>query len=146
MKNLTKRPFSGIRQRHVNEVVWNIYGYKFYNNEACLDRLISFATEDLQDEDFDIIVPIQPRNSGSDIVRRLAVVVSNNLNKELCDILSSTNSSVTDKTLLRGKTILIIDDVYYTGKTTRKAEKALQRLKPKKIVCYALAKSTNSKL
>ena len=146
MKNLTKRLFSGIRQRHINEIVWNIYGYKFYGNYQCFVNLCYAAVEDLREEDFDIIIPIQPRNSGSDIVPKLAQRVGGTLQKQVLNILSSTNSNVTDKTPLRGKIVLIMDDVYYTGKTMRKADKALQRLRPHKIVYYALAKSTTAKL
>lgn len=143
MKNLTKRKYSGIRQKHVNHTVWNLYGYKFYENTICLSNLKSFALEDLQDIDFDIVIPINPRNSGSDIVYRIAKHIAFEKNAQLVECLNHSNSTVNKlfADTVKGKNVLIVDDVYTTGRTAARAEKAIKSLKPASVSFYALAKA-----
>lgn len=151
MKNITKRSFSGIRQKHVNEVVWNIYGYKFYRNENCLRKLIAFAHDDISTyrlgQDI-IVIPINPRNSNSNLVRLVARQIASIFEFKFKPLLSKTNRGLTSHPDLRGKTVLIFDDVIYTGRTAERAKKALLSLKhpPAKILFYALAKSKSCKL
>ena len=142
MRNLTTRKFYGIRQKHVNAEAWHIYGYKFFENQKSLDILCGYAAEDLFSYAFDIIVPIKPRDSGSDLVLQLAEHVSSKYGWELLDILRPGNKTVTSKQSLKGKNVLIIDDVYYTGKTVKAAYTALKKLNPKLIMFYAIARST----
>lgn len=142
MKNLTKRAYSGIRQRHINEVVWNIYGYKFFQNEDCFRKLVSMAIEDLEGWNFDTIIPVKPRNSGSDIVVRLASKLADHFSCELYDCLSASNGRTLINDLLKDRNVLIIDDVYFTGRTADKANSVIKKLKPKALFFYALAKST----
>ena len=143
MKNLTKRKYSGIRQKHVNEIVWNLYGYKFFKNENCMATLENFMSDDLSiySDTFDYIIPIKPRNSGSNIVGRMAEYISNILNCNVLDILHPGNASATKRDL-RGLKILLVDDVITTGRTAAKAAKALEKLGARNIQFYALAKAT----
>jgi len=143
MKNLTKRAYSGIRKRNVNYTVWNLYGYKFFQNIDCLRKLKEFIDEDLIDVDFDVIVPINPRNSGSDIVLHIAKHIAFKTDSLLVDCLSSNNSSAAKSFMdqVKGKTVLIVDDVYTTGRTAKRAEQAVKTLKPRSISFYALAKA-----
>ena len=142
MKNLTIRKYSGIRQRHINEVVWNIYGYKYFQNEDCFKKLVEMAKEDLTDYSFDVIIPIKPRNSGSDIVVRLASHLADYFDCPLLDCLKPTNKSLVAKEHLKNVNVLLIDDVFFTGRTASNAEMAIKPVKPKSISFYALAKST----
>lgn len=48
-----------------------------------------------------------------------------------------------DAVSLRGKIAILVDDVSTSGGTMREAEKALRKLKPKKIILFAVAKSIN---
>lgn len=143
MKNLTKRKYSGIRQRNVNEIVWNIYGYKFFNNISCLFNLKKFAIEDLSGHEFDVIVPIKPRNSGSDIVKQIAWEIADKHGVGVADCLNNTNT-IADKSFsyMKGYRVLIIDDVITTGRTAAKAEKAIRAFKPQSVQFYALAKAS----
>ncbi|MDO9152364.1 MAG: phosphoribosyltransferase [Paludibacter sp.] len=140
MKNLTKGAYKGIRQRNVNETVWNIYGYKFFKNEDCFKKLISFAENDLSGLEFDYVIPIKPRNSGSDITYRLAVHIAGFLHCDMIDLLLYGNRSATKRDL-KSYNILIVDDVMFTGKTAQKAFITIKNLKPKTISFYSLAKS-----
>ena len=141
MKNLTRRTYSGIRQRNVNEVVWNIYGYKYFHNEDCFETLVKMAIEDLQDYDFDIIIPIKPRNSGSDIVIRIASRLADYFKCTVHDCLNSRNNRNTIKDYLKNQNVLIVDDVYFTGKTANKAYLTIKGLRPDTLSFYAIAKS-----
>jgi len=143
MKNLTKRSYSGIRQRNVNHTVWNLYGYKFYENSICLQNLEEFAIQDLEGANFDVVVPINPRNSGSDIVYRIAKHIAFNYNALFVECLNPNNITANKAYLddIKGKNILIVDDVYTTGRTSAKAEKAIKALKPRSISFYAIAKA-----
>jgi predicted amidophosphoribosyltransferase len=142
MKNLTTRKFYGIRQKHVNAEAWHIYGYKFFENQKSLDILNSYAAEDLFSHTFDVIVPIKPRDSGSDLVLQLASHISGLYGWRLMDILKSGNRSTNSKSKLSGLTVLIIDDVLYTGRTCKAAYTAIKKLAPKSIAYYAIARST----
>lgn len=142
MKNLTVNKYKGIRSRDVNHIVWNLYGYKFFENYRCLGVLEEYASTDLSQlvNEFDYIIPIKPRNSGSDIVFRISDYIAKILNCELLDILNYGNGSATKRDL-KGMRILIVDDVITTGNTAAKAEKAIRKLGAKNIQFYALAKA-----
>lgn len=141
MKNLTKRKYSGIRQRNVNETVWNLYGYKFFKNEDCFYNLVEMAREDLEGYNFDVVIPIKPRNSGSDIVLRLATKIAEFTGATLVDCLNNSNTATTKKLSSRGYAVLIVDDVITSGRTAAKAEKAIRTTKPASIRFYAIAKA-----
>ena len=141
MKNLTKRKYRGIRQRHVNETVWNLYGYKFFQNQEALLNVVGMVTEDMESifKDFDYVIPIKPRNSGSDITMKIAEVAATCTHAEIADILNPGNSTAKRVDYIKGMKVLIVDDVITSGRTARKAEKAIKILKPASIHFYALA-------
>lgn len=48
---------------------------------------------------------------------------------------------ITDKRLLKDKTILLVDDIYTTGSTLNECAKTLRKYKPKKIIALCLART-----
>lgn len=49
--------------------------------------------------------------------------------------------NVEDKQKIKGKTILLVDDIYTTGSTLNECAKTLRKYKPKKIIAMCLARA-----
>lgn len=135
--------FRGRATGKSNDIARLIYGAKFFNNDISLAKLIRIATNDIDPKGIDAIVPINTRDSRYNIPYRIAKQVASNLKIKFIPALGSANSKATSQ--IKGKNVLLLDDVIYTGKTLSIAADACLKAGAKSVKAFAIAHSKKFK-
>lgn len=135
--------FRGKSTGKSNDIARIIYGAKFFNNDKSLTQLIRIACNDIDPKGIDIIVPINTRDSRYNIPYRIAKQVAAVLKVKFMDALSSANTKASAK--LKGRNVLLLDDVIYTGRTLSIASAACTKVGAKSVKAFAIAHSKKFK-
>lgn len=143
---LSDRIYKGLHNG-MDRVAYNLLVAKFQKSQSAQRIINSYAVSDLKGKmkGINLIVAIAPRDSHSSIVRQLAEAIAKAYRLPLLLMDKGQTLSPTKRKNCQGKSILIVDDVVYTGATLEKATKAITPAKPKKIQYYTLAKSKSYK-
>jgi len=133
--------FRGRRSGHINTITNLIYNAKFFNQKAAFVKLCRLCVGDIKKGTFDIIVPVQTRDSRYNLPARMAKEIGRQLNIKYLDCLTKSN----DKCLinLTSYKVLVFDDVIYTGGTIEKATNAISIAGAKSVTGFAIARSRN---
>lgn len=146
-KNLTKNKYIGIHQSaKISLITRLIYKAKFLQETEAINEICSILILQLHNIDFDFVVAVQPTKSKFSLPHFISQQIADNKKcRYLKTGLKKGNKEASKN--LKGKKVLIIDDVVYSGKTAKKAITAVKKQKPEKIFFLAIAHSnTNYKL
>jgi predicted amidophosphoribosyltransferase len=138
--------------------------FKFEGRSDALDALLDRLTPALAGEDFDVVVPVprhpaRIRELGREPVRQSARVLARRAGLGLARSVLDRNRAARPQTgldpgervanvagsfratpgALRGRRVLLLDDVATTGATLRAAAAELRRARPSEVVRAALA-------
>lgn len=143
---LSDRIYKGLHNG-MDRVAYNLLVAKFQKSQSAQRIINRYAVSDLKGKmkGINLIVAIAPRDSHSSIVRQLAEAIAKAYKVPLLLMDKDQTLSPTKRKNCQGKSILIVDDVVYTGATLKKATKAIKPAKPLKIQYYTLAKSKSYK-
>jgi len=131
--------YRGKRTGKSNLIARQIYGAKFFNNKACFNSLIKLCISDIDPKGYDALIPVNVRNSKYKLTTSLCKEIAVNLGLSYLDSLQQHNSFC--KPDVAGLSVLIFDDVIFTGKTMTTAITSCLLQKPKKITYFAISKS-----
>lgn len=141
VKDLTENKYKGIKKsKSPNEITKEIYRAKFLQEFGSIDFLAKNLLDTLSGVDFDIIVPTNTTHSKVNLPERICSIISETTKVRLLKSGLQDKNKKASK-MLKGKKVLIIDDVVYSGRTMRKCIAAVKKVKPEKIYFIAIAKS-----
>lgn len=135
--------FRGKTSGKSNDIARVIYGAKFFNNTLSLRKLIRIASNDIDPKGIDFIVPVNTRDSKYNIPSRICYAVSKILKIGYADALYSNNSKASD--IIKGRNVLLFDDVIYTGATMNKSVEACKRAGARSVKFFAICHSKSFK-
>lgn len=112
---------------------------KFYDDKVALYRMIVLMHDVVKEMQFDLITPVNNRDSKFHLAKALATGIGKRSHTPAMELLQDGNSKCSN--LVRGKKVLIVDDVIYKGTTMAKAIEAVSKQKPEQIYFLAFGKS-----
>ncbi len=112
---------------------------KFYDDKISLYRMIVLMHDVVKEIDFDFITPVNNRDSDFHLARALAAGIGKKLKTPALELLQQHNTKCSP--MVKGKKILIVDDVIYKGTTMATAIEAVSKQKPEQIYFLAFGKS-----
>ena len=112
---------------------------KFYDDKVSLFRMIVLLADQVKQNQYDLVTPVNGRDSAFDLAKALAKGVAAKNKIPYAELLSNHNASCSP--LVNGKKVLIIDDVIYRGRTMKAAIDAAVKQKPALIHFLAFGKS-----
>ena len=136
--------FRGKRTGKANDIARLIYGAKFFDNKACLDSLIKIASNDIDPKFYDCIVPVNVRDSRFNVTCSIAKAVCAKLKLKYINALFNQNGSCSSA--VEGLSVLVLDDVIYTGKTMRKAINSCRYAGARRVSYFAICRSKTFKI
>ena len=141
VKDLTVNKYVGIKQSKTpNYITQHIYRAKFLLEEPSVEFLAENIYNTVRFLDFDVIVPTNTTHSKVNFPERLCEYLSKFTEKpHIKSGLKNRNTEASPR--LKGKKVLIVDDVVYSGRTMRKTIKAVKSIGPWAIYFIAVAKS-----
>lgn len=112
---------------------------KFYNDKVSLYRMIVLMHDVVKNMKFDCITPVNSRNSSFHLAKALATGIALRMKLPVQELI--TNNNTISSSAVKGKKVLIVDDVIYKGTTMVKAIEAVSKQKPDQIYFLAFGKS-----
>jgi adenine/guanine phosphoribosyltransferase-like PRPP-binding protein len=112
---------------------------KFYGDKVSLYRMIVLLADVVKEKEYDIITAVNNRDSDFHLARALAQGIAQKRNASYTEVMSNHNQ--TASAVIRGKKILIVDDVIYKGRTMTTAIDACMKQKPGQVHFLAFGKS-----
>ncbi|HMP86401.1 MAG TPA: phosphoribosyltransferase, partial [Lacibacter sp.] len=112
---------------------------KFYGDKVSLYRMIVLMYDIARKYDIDLITPVNNRDSKFHLAKALADGIGLRMKLQSRELLYNGNTAC--KPAVKGKKVLIVDDVIYKGTTMAKAIEAVSRQNPEKIFFLAFGKS-----
>ncbi len=144
--------YRGIRtsNRQPNELTKTFYLAKFFKESSAIKQLVKLAKRELKKvidgKQFDYITAVNNVISKWNLPKVIAKQLSKDFGIPYLDIFKDANQHLNvDKEKIKGKKILVIDDVIYSGSTIRRAAYLLRTAKAEEAVFYALLKSRSFK-
>lgn len=116
-----------------------ILAAKHKKDKDAIAELTKIATTKIGKKTFSVIIPVSPNSSKLSIPETIGRALSRAGNGTFSNCLSKDNKKCSMD--LKGKNVLIVDDVIDSGATMRKAIKACQEAGAAKITFYAIAKA-----
>lgn len=111
---------------------------KFYNDIASLCQMIGVMCDVVRDMKFDFITPVNSQAGNVHLAKLLASGIGKRLGIPAVELITDGNTSCSH--LVKGKNVLIVDDVIYKGATMDKALQAVSKQKPGMIYFLAFGK------
>lgn len=112
---------------------------KFLSDRVSLYRMIVLMYDVIRDEQFDIITCVNNRDSVFHLAKALATGIAFRKRLQFKDVFTDRNTTCSPE--VKGKRVLIIDDVIYKGTTMNMAIDACSKQKPSRIYFLAFGKS-----
>lgn len=112
---------------------------KFFNDKVSLYRMIILMHDVIRDKSYDIITCVNNRDSIFHLAKALAMGIAFRKKIKFIDVLSDHNQVAAPE--IKGKRLLIVDDVIYKGLTMGTAINACMKHKPEQIHFLAFGKS-----
>ena len=112
---------------------------KFYNDKISLYRMIVLMHDVVKNMQFDFVTSVNGRDSKFNLAMALAKGIAKKSNIPFIDAFTEHNKVCSAEAA--GKSVLIIDDVIYKGRTMQSAIDACMKQKPGKIYFFAFGKS-----
>lgn len=143
---ITDRIYKGLHNG-MDRVAYNLLVAKFQGTVSAQAIINKYAIDDLKTvaPKMDIIIGIAPRDSGSKIVEKLTKAIASRYHKPSMMMDKGQTLTKAKGAKLKGKKVLVIDDVIYTGKTMNTATKTILNNGAVGVKNYALAKSKTYK-
>ncbi|MFZ4056991.1 MAG: ribonuclease H-like domain-containing protein [Ferruginibacter sp.] len=113
---------------------------KFYNDKISLYRMIVLMHDVVKDNDYDLITCVNNRDSIFHMARALAKGIASKCNIPFLELIHDHNTKA--DSIIKGKRILVVDDVIYKGTTMNKAIDACSQQKPALVHFLAFGKSS----
>lgn len=112
---------------------------KFYNDKVSLYRMIILMADVIKGKQYDLITCVNNRDSIFHLAKALATGIAAKTKIPFKDVMSNHNTSCSAD--VKGKSVLIIDDVIYKGTTMKLAIDTCLKQKPTSISFLAFGKS-----
>ncbi len=112
---------------------------KFYGDKVSLYRMIVLMADVVKDRSYDLVTCVNNRDSPFHLAKALAIGIALRVKVPFQEVISNHNTVASPA--VRGKRILIIDDVIYKGTTMAKALEACMKEKPAFMHFLAFGKS-----
>lgn len=116
-----------------------ILAAKHRKDKEAIRELTKIATSKIGKKTYSVIIPVSPNSSKLSIPDTIGRALSRAGNGHFVACLSKDNKKCSLD--LKGKNVLIVDDVIDSGATMRKAIQACQAAGAAKITFYAIAKA-----
>ncbi len=134
------RAKTGTGQNKPNITAQMVIGAKFFNDKVSLYRMQVLMHDVVKNIDFDIITAVNGRDSAFHLAGELARGIARRKKTPYLPLLSDGNTKCSAE--VRGKKVLIVDDVIYKGRTMNLAIESCLRQLPAKIYFLAFGKSS----
>jgi hypothetical protein len=116
-----------------------VVGAKFFDDKVSRYRMSVLMYDVVKNMRFDLVTSVNGRDSKFDLAAYLAKNIAMRLKVPYEDLFSNHNNTCSP--VVKNKTVLIIDDVIYKGRTMRTAIESCSIKGPQKIYFLAFGKS-----
>lgn len=116
-----------------------VVGAKFFDDMISRYRIAVLMHDVVKEMKFDYVTSVNGRDSKFDLAAFLARSIARRLGIEYRQFLSDGNKTCSNQ--VHNRTILVIDDVIYKGRTMKAAIEACSKQRPLKIYFLAFGKS-----
>jgi len=149
---ISKNIYKGVRSYtgKPNVLTRIFYAAKFHKNERAVRKLTLTAIKELKQivkkNDFDYITAVNTTSSKWNLPREIAKRVGDKYDIVYLEVFKDKNIHLAVKPdKIKGKKILVIDDVIYSGKTIKTTSFLLKKAKVNLTIFYAILKSPKYK-
>lgn len=149
---LSNNKYKGVRSYNgkPNTLTKVFYKAKFFKEKKAIEILLKLIIKELTKlivkENFFCITAVNTVLSQWNLPQFLAKEISKKFKLPYYELFENSNQKIAvDNNKLKGKKILVIDDVIYSGSTMRRVNYLLDNAKADKMFFYALLKSPSYK-
>ena len=133
------RGSTGVAENDPNVTAQLVIDAKFNGDKVALYRMQVLMHDVVKSLKFDIVTSVNGRDSKFHLAGALAQGIANRLKSPYRSVLYNNNTSCAAE--VKGKSILIVDDVIYKGRTMQAAIQAAMYQRPQSIFFLAFGKS-----